>query len=61
VFGEVVAVDDGGGEVDEFAAAMRECSRSISEASSSLTEWRSMRMPVARSVITWRPNAPWRL
>jgi hypothetical protein len=38
--------------------ATRECSRSSSNAESSSIEWRSIRMPLARSISARRPNAP---
>src|SRR5207248_8507690 len=41
-----------------FRFVERACSRSISKAVGSSTEWRSMRMPFARSVTARRPKAP---
>ena len=62
VFGqEAVAVDDGRGESKSLRFASREWWRSISNAVASLTEWRSIGMPLARSVMARRPNAPSRL
>jgi hypothetical protein len=41
-----------------FRFVVRACSRSISKAADSSTQWRSMRMPFARSVTARRPKAP---
>jgi hypothetical protein len=42
-----VAVDDGTGNVDQFAVRDACLVRSISNAEASSTEWRSIRMPLA--------------
>src|SRR4051794_8507582 len=41
-----------------FRFVVRACSRSILKAAGSSTEWRSIRMPFARSVMARRPKAP---
>jgi len=55
-----MSVYDGGGESISLRLSTRDCSRSISNALVSSMPWRSMSIPLARSVRARRPKAPWR-
>ena len=56
-----MAVDDRRGEVDRACGCRRGTARAASRTrSASSMAWRSIRMPLARSIRARRPNAPWR-